>query len=95
MTEKSIEEVYADRNALVEALARLAHEVGYQAIWYRHGEWAVIAVELPNGQTSWHTRPDPSSIPDWIPERDRQHVYDGHDRETKNQRLREFARYDQ
>lgn len=95
LSEKDIREVYEDRNALVEAFARLAHEIGYEVCWYRHDEWAVIAVELPNGQTSWHVRPDPSNIPDWIPERDGEHVFDGHGREQKNARLREFARYDQ
>jgi len=92
MSEKSIEEVYEDRNTLVEAFARLAGEMGFEVAWYRHDEWAVITVDLPTGPVSWHVRPDPENIPEWIPERDGEDVFDGHDRETKNERLREFGR---
>ena len=92
MSEKSIEEVYEDRNALVEAFARLAAETGFEVFWYRHDEWAVIGIELPTGQVSWHVRPDPSNIPGWIPEREGSEAFDGHDRKEKNSRLRKFGR---
>jgi hypothetical protein len=92
MSEKSIEDVYEDRNTLVEAFAHAAHSLGFEACYYVHDEWAVIVVELPTGQVSWHVRPDPSNIPDWLPERDGEHVFDGHSRDEKNERLRQFAR---
>ncbi|WP_231184728.1 hypothetical protein [Haladaptatus sp. DYF46] len=93
MSEKSIAEVYEDRNILAEAAARMAHELGFEVCSYVHDEWAVIAIELPTGQVSYHVRPDPTNIPAWIPERSGEHVFDDHTREEKNQRLRQFARY--
>ena len=94
MSEKDIEEVYADRNALVEAFARSMFSLGFPVCYYVHDEWAVIVVDTPTGQTSWHVRPDPSNIPDWIPERDGSDIFDGHDRQQKNDRLRDYARRD-
>lgn len=92
MSEKDIEEVYTDRNVLVEAFARAVAELGFEVYWYHHDEWAVIGADLPTGPVSWHVRPDAENIPRWIPERDAEHVFDGHDREEKNDRLREFGR---
>ena len=92
MSEKNIEEVYADRNALVEAFARALYDQGQRVCYYIHDEWAVINIELPNGQVSWHVRPDPENIPDWMPERDGTDVFDGHDNERKIERLKKYAR---
>jgi hypothetical protein len=90
--DKSIEEVYRDRNLLAFALCRAVadahgkHNVG----WYEHNEWAVVTVRLPTGTVSWHVRPE--TVPQWIPERDPGEWYDGHDRDEKNQRVEQYAK---
>jgi hypothetical protein len=87
-SEKSIEEVYADRNALALGFAALARSLGMDAGWYEHDDWAVIYVELPTGQVSWHVRR--ATVPEWLP-KVAPAVYDGHDRRAKNDRLVEAA----
>lgn len=86
--EKSIAEVYEDRNLLALAFVRMAHDCGYTIYHYVHDEWAVVGVELPGGQVSWHMRPE--VVPDWITECDPVD-FDGHDRADKNARLHEFT----
>lgn len=88
MSQKSIEEVYEDRNALAQAFARMAHEAGYGVGFYIHDEWAVVNVELPQGQVSWHMRPE--DVLDWVSQFDPVQ-FDGHDRDEKNRRLLAFA----
>lgn len=90
--EKSIEEVYRDRNLLAFALCRaVADAYGNSRVGaYVHGEWAVVAVDLPeDGLASWHVRPE--TVPDWIPERSAEEWFDGHTREVKNQRVERYA----
>lgn len=101
--EKSVSEVYEDRNVLAFAFARSICTLGetlydlgvldecdvYDAGWYLHDEWAVVFVELPEGQVSWHVRPE--DVPEWLMEHDPS-AFDGHTREEKNERLLEFAR---
>jgi hypothetical protein len=86
--EKSIEEVYADRNALAVGYAALAWSLGMDVGWYEHDEWAVIYVETPEGQVSWHVRPE--TIPDWVPEADEDALV-GHSRREKNRRIATVA----
>lgn len=56
--------VYAERNALAIAFARMAHKLGWPAGWHqdtdKSEEWAtVVIVQFPNGkQISWHMSPD-------------------------------------
>ncbi len=89
--EKSIEEVYEDRNLLAKALVAMAGQIyGADRVGrYTHDEWAVIYADLPSGQVSWHMRPE--DVPKWLPVRDGTEVFDGHDREEKNIRLRQFC----
>lgn len=87
--EKSISEVYEDRNVLALAFANLAHHSGYAVYHYVHDEWSVLAVELAYGQVSWHMRPEdvPEEFEVFEPV-----AFDGHTREEKNERLLECAR---
>lgn len=89
--DKSIGEVYRDRNLLAFALARSVADLnGVQSVGtYEHDEWAVVAVRLPSGPVSWHVRPE--TVPDWIPERDPSEWFDGHDRAEKNERVEDYA----
>ena len=100
--EKTVQEVYQDRNAAVLALATLAdylkaeHPGGtIRACWKPDGgddadadEWAIIYAWLPTGQVSWH-------VPRDLAEQSRLPrkvvEWDGHDRQEKNRRLRSFA----
>lgn len=111
--QKTIDEVYTDRNALAVAFARMVgihrrlldtippnfrgpKADGFSA-WYDlpdaddadADEWAIVYAELPTGQVSWH-------VPRELVEDSRVPFisgveWDGHDRSTKNTRLREFA----
>lgn len=101
--EKNVGEVYDDRNLLALAFARsVASNHGIEYVgYYEHDEWAVIVVELskrgplhkdgdpPKKPVSWHVRPE--VIPEWLPERDPEAWYDGHDRDEKNGRLAQFT----
>ena len=104
MTEgKTIEEVYADRNAAVVALAEAIRRLGlerpnstkYRAWWAPDDgndadadEWAVIYVSLASSQVSWHV-PRRMAESSCLPcESPR---WDGHTRDEKNERLRSWA----
>lgn len=100
-----LEQVYRDRNLLALTSARLAevvrrrgHVAPYAGWWSptddddpAGDDWAVVYLQLPSGQASWHvprTLASESSLtPDVRP-------WDGHDRETKNDRLRTFVETD-
>ena len=107
--EKTVGEVYDDRNAAVLALARLTlhyrrdvfgkgSPVGSWLAWWRPDdgddadadEWAVVYVQLPPGQVSWHV-PRELVEDSRIPRADDAPEWDGHDRREKNRRLRAFA----
>lgn len=96
--EKNISEVYEDRNILAMAFLRSVVELSKERRdpslstgWYEHDEWAVLFAELPQGQVSWHVRPE--DVPEWLTACD-QSAFDGHTREEKNQRLLDYARED-
>ncbi|MGQ3411054.1 hypothetical protein ACT4ML_02165 [Natrinema sp. LN54] len=89
--EKSIDEVYHDRNLLAIAFARAIHLTWGRenAGWYWHGEWPVVWVDTPTGQKSWHVTPD---LEDVLERSSLQQCkptggYDGHSRTLTNYRL--------
>ncbi|AFD02285.1 putative protein 4 [Haloarcula hispanica icosahedral virus 2] len=104
MTEdKTIDEVYDDRNHAVLALAELVARVEgspvatgpYAACWKPDGgddadadEWAIVYLSLPTGQVSYHVPRD--MVEDANIYRDDSAVWDGHDRASKNTRLSRF-----
>lgn len=85
--EKPIQAVYRDRNLLACALAEL---IGYPMAGWTPApdddgeEWAVVFAETPHGQVSWHV---PREMAENLVTRNDEYVYDGHDREVKNDRL--------
>lgn len=87
------EKAYEDRNTLALVfVALIADRRGEEHVgWYDHGDdgWAVIYAETAAGQVSWHVPEE--DVPEWLPERDAT-VYDGHDREQKNERLRSLVK---
>jgi len=100
--EKTVQEVYEDRNALAVAFAEVARYLHlerpgspFRACWKPDegddadaDEWAIIYAWLPTGQVSWHVPRDLAESAN-IP---RKFVeWDGHHREEKNRRLRTFA----
>ena len=92
--EKSIDDVYHDRNLLAIAFARLAAiQWPGSAGWYLHEGWPVIWVETPAGQTSWHVTPNLTDVLERssLLEQKPEGGFDGHDRTTKNSRLARFV----
>jgi hypothetical protein len=103
MTEqKTLQEVYEDRNAAVIGLATVATylrserpTMAIRACWQPDDgddadadEWAIVYVWLPTGQASWHVPRD--LVEDSaIPRKFAE--WDGHDREVKNERVLSFA----
>lgn len=97
-----LSDVYADRNVASVGFAeaiRLLNAEGYES--YRSGwhppaedddadadEWAIVWVQLPTGQATWH-------VPRRLVESSHlpytRLVWDGHDRTEKNERVRRFA----
>lgn len=82
---KEIDEVYEDRNLLACALAQATHApAGWKPDPESPDEWAIVWIETPKGQVSWHARRDLVMSLN-VPRGDAE--YDGYDRETKNDRL--------
>jgi len=85
--EKSIEMVYEDRNLLACALTRAVDAPSGWKWDPAEPGWAVMWIETPMGQVSWHVPRDMAlgmgPDPGWAD-------YDGYDREEKNDRLREW-----
>jgi len=83
--EKEIGEVYEDRNLLACALA---NATGAPAGWKPDSEspdeWAIVWIETPNGQVSWHV---PRDMAENLAPPKQDSEYDGYDREVKNDRL--------
>ncbi len=85
--DKSLTEVYHDRNLLACALANM-HEAG-MAGWTPARDddpekWAIVWLSTPLGQMSWHV---PREMAEGLVVRNDDYEYDGHTRETKNARL--------
>lgn len=100
--EKSLAEIYDERNLLAVAFAELAYQhvaPGFSGGWHPPtdaddadaAEWAVVWAALPAGQVSWHV---PRSLVEGTDLIQASLDYDGHTPEEKNQRLVSFARGD-
>jgi hypothetical protein len=83
----SMEEAYLDRNQLVQAMAKMAVKLGYNAGIKHDPEWPIIYIELPTGQVSWHI-PRKELIVE-LPEYSG--VWDNHDLDEKRKRIEEYC----
>jgi hypothetical protein len=84
----ALEDVYADRNRLVQLAARLAEMLGYEVRWGDDPAspgWPVLYIELPTGQVSWHI-PRASCLL----RAGTRGKWDGHDSEEKTRRITAF-----
>ena len=82
----TLDDLYAERNAVVIAFAVMARERGWRVGRLAHRtepEWPVLMIDTPAGQVSWHLRAD--EMPAWVEPYARQ--WDGHDTKTKYERL--------
>jgi hypothetical protein len=89
--EKDIDAVYRDRNLLACALVESCGS-GVMGGWSPDetvsDEWAIVWLETPMGQMSWHV---PREMANSLVTRNDGYEYDGHDREIKNDRLASWA----
>jgi len=97
------EKAYHERNlavaAFVTAYRRATEHIDEHARFghadpaeeYRHTAdgrtWRLLWCDTDEGQMSWHLPAD--YVPEWVEERP--HTWDGHDTETKNERLASLA----
>lgn len=89
--EKDLEAVYEDRNLLACAVAELlpAGLAGWTPAPDTDGdEWAIVWIETPSGQMSWHV---PRELAERLVPRNDDYEWDGHDRDEKNDRLADWA----
>lgn len=87
--EKPIDDVYEDRNLLACALAQATHApAGWKPDPESPEEWAIVWIETPVGQVSWHL---PREMAENLAGPQRESEYDGYDREEKNDRLAQWA----
>ena len=87
--EKPIDDVYEDRNLLACALAQATHApAGWKPDPESPEEWAIVWIETPIGQVSWHV---PREMAEDLAGPQRESEYDDYDRETKNDRLAQWA----
>lgn len=92
--QKTISQVYQDRNALAVAFSKLADEIGrtrYAGGWRKPDaddadaeEWSIVWADTPAGSVSWHV---PRLLVDATALEETPHEWDGHDRKEKNRRL--------
>ena len=83
------DEAYFDRNQASQVIAKLALKLGYRAgIRNRDEEWAILYVDMPTGQVSWHIpfRELVDGLPDYADE------WDGHNLQQKRERLSMFLK---
>ena len=77
--------VYRERAHLVAHLAAThPSTIGYHDP--DAPEWAVVIIDLPTGQASWHVSPGDIDLFTHVPRSD-VNTWDGHTTETKYQRL--------
>jgi len=88
--QQMLNEVYADRNRVVQLAATLADRLGYRVgvrIDRDEPEWPVLMIDLPTGQISWHLSPG-DAYPVWD-------LYDaewdGHTDADKAERIRRYV----
>lgn len=87
--EKEIDDVYEDRNLLACALAQATKAPsGWKPDPESPDEWAIVWIETPMGQVSWHA---PREMAEKLAPCQRDADYDGYDREMKNDRLASWA----
>lgn len=80
-----MDHVYRDRAHLVAHLAAfLPSSIGYHDP--DEPDWAVVIIELPTGQVSWHISPDDMDLFKHV-RRTEVNTWDGHDTEEKHRRL--------
>lgn len=88
--EKEIGEVYEDRNLLACALAQATYAPsGWKPDPESPDEWAIVWIETPVGQMSWHV---PREMAESLLGPKRDSKYHGYDRETKNDRLASWTK---
>lgn len=87
------DEVYRERARLVAFLA-----AQYPSVLHysdpNEPEWPVVYITAPSGQMSWHVSQHDLDLFEHVPWKPRQHKspWDGHDTETKYERLAELTR---
>ncbi|WP_066418952.1 hypothetical protein [Halorubrum aethiopicum] len=87
--EKTLNDVYHDRNLLACALAvATGAPSGWKPAPDAGDEWAIVWIETPMGQTSWHVLRD---LAESIGPAKRDSEYDGYSREQKNDVLASWA----
>ena len=87
--EKSVDEVYRDRNLLACALAQATHAPsGWKPDERFPEQWAIVWIETPMGQVSWHV---PRDMAESLAPPRRDAEYSGYDREQKNDVLASWA----
>lgn len=80
--EKALEDVYHDRNLLACALAvATGAPAGWKPAPDADDEWAIVWIETPMGQISWHV---PRDLAESIGPAKRDSDYGGYSREQKN-----------
>lgn len=91
--EGGIDAVYAERNRLVAALAHLFANAAWRGLDPSAPDFTIVYIDLPSGQVSWHI-PDAEMVAfPPLPLRDPT-GWDGHDTDTKYERLAALRRGD-
>lgn len=94
--DRSLELVYADRNLLVMAFAKLAQANGWP-VWVAldavdaDPAWPVLFIETPEGQVSYHMPAD--QVMGFWPGPEPGQAWDYHTTADKQKRLRAFIEY--
>lgn len=87
--QKDLDEVYIDRNLLACALAQATDaSSGWKPDPETPDEWAIVWIETPKGQVSWHV---PRDMAELLGPSQRDADFDGYGRELKNDRLATWA----
>lgn len=87
--EKDLDGVYEDRNLLACALAQATDAPsGWKPDEESPDEWAIVWIETPKGQVSWHV---PQEMAAFYVSPLAHSEYDGYDRTEKNERLQEWC----
>ena len=84
--ESTPNEAYLDRNLCVQIMVKMAMKLGYSAGIKDDPEWPILYLDLPTGQVSWHIpkKEIACNFPEY------QGQWDGHDLETKRNRLKAY-----
>lgn len=89
---KRMDKLYAERNAIVIAFAKVSIARGDHVGWVadeREPDWPVLIIGTPEGQVSWHFKK--GELPDWVPPYPGE--WDGHDDAEKYRRLAALETY--